>query len=74
MIKTMKLSLLALALVLGSSVFAHANPRGGSFTPPKSQRNPNCNTAPEVDPGMAISGITLLGGALTVLRMKRRKQ
>jgi LPXTG-motif cell wall-anchored protein len=34
----------------------------------------NCpNTAPEVDPSLAIGGLTMLGGTLTVLRSRRRK-
>ncbi len=70
--KTLKYSILALALVAGTSTLAHAN--GLNASPAKSHPHPIGSTAPEVDPGMAISGLTLLGGALTVLRMKRRKQ
>ncbi len=33
---------------------------------------PTHNTAPEVDPALAISGLTLLGGTITVLRSRRR--
>jgi LPXTG-motif cell wall-anchored protein len=35
---------------------------------------PDCpNTAPEVDPSMAIGGLTMLGGTLAVLRARRSK-
>jgi LPXTG-motif cell wall-anchored protein len=58
---------LALALVLSTPAFAHhhpdtpAPPGGGS------------GTAPEVDPSLAIAGISFLGGSLVVLRSRRRK-
>jgi hypothetical protein len=71
----LKYSLLVLALGLFVNQSAKADPNGwGSGwgdgwnpqpDPPKS--------APEVDPSLAISGLTLLGGTLTVLRSLRRK-
>ena len=61
-----KYSLLVLALTLGSSIAAHAHYKEGRpQTPPP---------APEVDPSLAISGITLLAGTLTVARARRRKE
>jgi hypothetical protein len=58
--KLLKYSFLALALILGVSTAAHADPWWQ-------------HQAPEVDPGLAISGLTLLGGTLTVLRARRSK-
>jgi hypothetical protein len=58
----LKFSMLALALAVGSSKIALARPDNG-FNPPP---------APEVDPGMALSGLALLGGTLTVLLSKRK--
>ena len=64
MTNLLKYSLLAVALTLGTTVVAHARGvHGVAAAPPK---------APEVDPGMAISGFTLLAGALTVARSHRR--
>jgi hypothetical protein len=59
----LKFSMLALALMFGTSLTAHANDHG--FNPP---------SAPEVDPSLAISGLALLGGTLTVLRSKLRSK
>ena len=63
------------ALALGLSASAHA--RGGPPTsqlPPQAPSNPvKPNVAPEVDPNLAICGLTLLGGTLTVLRSRRRR-
>lgn len=64
--KFFKPSLLVLGLALGAVSAAHADPSYWHKTPPPA-------TAPEVDPGMAVSGITLLAGTLTVLRARRRK-
>ena len=36
--------------------------------------NPGNNQAPEVDPSLAMSGFTLLGGTLIVLRGRRAKR
>lgn len=74
----LKYSLLALALALSTNAFAQNGGWGngggnGGWNPPPGQPPPNNNVAPEVDPSLALSGITLLGGALTVLRSRRRK-
>jgi hypothetical protein len=44
------------------------------FFPPHNKPTHNDRTAPEVDPGLALSGIALLGGSLTVLRARRSKR
>ena len=87
MFKFLKYSVLALALSLGTGTLAHAEtvsaigPNGGwwswFFPPPPPP--PQCpdkkgNVAPEVDPGLAMSGFALLGGTLTVLRARRRSR
>ncbi|RXS93033.1 hypothetical protein [Silvibacterium dinghuense] len=63
----LKPSLLALGLMLGASTAAHADP------PWWQNPQPPTPTAPEIDPGLAVSGITLLAGTLTVFRARRRK-
>jgi LPXTG-motif cell wall-anchored protein len=77
--KYLKLSLLAFALVLSLSPRAHAfgghnysPPPPPPPPPPPSPRSP-AKTAPEVDPSLALGGLTLLGGTLTVLRSRRKK-
>ena len=72
--KYLKLSLLAFALVLSVSPRAHAfgGHNYGPPPPPPSPRSP-ARTAPEVDPSLALGGFTLLGGALTVMRSRRKK-
>jgi LPXTG-motif cell wall-anchored protein len=76
----LKYSLLALALAFSTSAFAQqggwnggGGNGGGWNSPPPGCPPPNNNVAPEVDPSLALSGFTLLGGALTVLRSRRRK-
>ena len=56
--------LLALLLLLTAVPMAHAHK-----TPPK----PEPKTAPEVDPALALSGLTLLAGSLVVARARRSK-
>jgi LPXTG-motif cell wall-anchored protein len=70
-----KLALLVFALVLFMSPQAHAfGGRGWNPPPPPPPPPPHCsNTAPEVDPSLALGGLTLLGGSLTVMRSRRRK-
>jgi hypothetical protein len=68
----LKYSMLALVLGVGSTTIAHASP-WDPWDPWKPTPHDPPPSAPEVDPGMAISGITLLAGALTVMRSKRRK-
>jgi LPXTG-motif cell wall-anchored protein len=70
MTNLIKPSILAFALALHACNLVPgggpANP-GGPTTPHKPTQ------ASEVDPGMALAGLTLLAGALTVLRVRRRK-
>ena len=85
MTKLLKYSVLALALALGSSTYAHAEcvtvASGGLlgdilnwlFPPPPPNHNPK-NQAPEIDPSLAMSGFMLVGGTLTVLRSRRSKR
>jgi LPXTG-motif cell wall-anchored protein len=49
---------LGLLLALSTPAFAHHHDNPG---------------APEVDPSLAIAGISFLGGSLVVLRSRRRK-
>ncbi|MGA2350316.1 MAG: hypothetical protein ABSF70_07785 [Terracidiphilus sp.] len=73
----MKYVSLALVLMLAASVAAHAKD-GGWFSDhdrykhesPKSDPDP---VAPEIDPSLAIGGITLLAGGLTALRSRKSK-
>jgi len=62
---------LVLGLALGVSVCAHAKP--SSSVPLHDGPPPKPMTAPEIDFGLAISGLALLTGTLTVLRARRRK-
>lgn len=70
-----------IAMVLScATTFAHANGDRGRHNPPPPPPPPPChppaphtgNVAPEVDPSMALGGLSLLGGTLTVLRARRR--
>ena len=93
MTKLLKSSVLALALALGSSTYAHAEcitlVHGGTFEQilewlfpwlaSNSQHSngkpgappPPKHVAPEVDPSMAMSVLLLVGGTLTVMRIRR---
>jgi len=77
----LKYSALGLALALGSSTFAHAsNGRKSNdgwwdiFFPTSHNHDHDKRVAPEVDPGLALSGFALLGGTLAVLRSRRSQQ
>jgi hypothetical protein len=96
MTKLLKHSVLALALALGTSTYAHAETvtayggiggiiqdiiewlfhgsSGNHNQGNPNQGNPKPNVAPEVDPGLAMSGFMLLGGTLTVLRSRRPRR
>jgi hypothetical protein len=63
-------ALLALALMFATSIAAHAKGRGWDYDHDKHGWDP---VAPEVDPSLAIGGITLLAGALTALRARKNK-
>jgi hypothetical protein len=68
--KVLKYSLFGLALAVGASASAHADPWWNhDHDPPK----PQPRTAPEVDPNLAIGGLSLLGGTIAVLRVRRSK-
>jgi hypothetical protein len=56
----LKYVLLVSGLALGTCTTAHALVFGGHH-------------APEVDPSLAISALTLLAGSLAVLRVRRKK-
>jgi len=92
--KLLKYSVLALALVLGSSTYAHAEsvaltdggvagflekifdwlfPHSSGHSNNNGTGTGNPNVAPEIDPGLAMSGFMLLGGTLTVLRSRRKE-
>jgi hypothetical protein len=64
-----KYTFLTLVLAFGFSAAAHATPT------PCASWNPNCKPtpAPEVDPSMAVAGISLLAGTLAVVRARVRK-
>jgi hypothetical protein len=65
--KYLKYSLLALTLVPGAN-FARADV---FYTDNHKPGRPE--QAPEVDPSLAVAGISLLTGTLTVMRARRRK-
>ena len=72
----LKYSLLVLALAMGTTARAHAFDKPGDPDHDKHwdpDPPPGNNVAPEVDPGMAISGLSLLGGTLVILRARRRR-
>ena len=70
----LKHSMLALAVALSLTTFAHARDDDRRrHEPPPPPACPDPNTAPEVDPSLAIGGLTLLGGTLTVLRARRSR-
>jgi hypothetical protein len=70
--KLMMATLFTLALILALSPRALADPADDRWDHHR-DRHHDDNTAPEVDPGLAIGGLTLLGGSLTVLRARRRR-
>jgi hypothetical protein len=61
---------MALGLALGAGTLAHAY---GPKPWPHDPGMPGAPSAPEVDPSLAIGGITLVAGALTVMRAGKRK-
>jgi hypothetical protein len=56
-------SLLTLVLMLTFSMGAYAFP----------EPTPERKKAPELDPSMAVMGLSLLGGAITLARVRRKK-
>ena len=70
----LKHSLLVMALTIIASTSAHADGWGDwGWGNHKHHGGKPSHVAPEVDPSLAISGLMLLGGTLTVLRSRRRK-
>jgi hypothetical protein len=67
----LKTSALVLGLVLMSGAPAFAHGRGGTTPPPGGSTT--TGAAPEVDPGLAIAGVSFLAGSLAVLRSRLRK-
>ena len=73
-----KLSLFCTVLVLGMGSMAHAQhgflTKHNPTPPPPPPPPPSLqkHVAPEIDPGMAVGGFTLLAGMLTVMRARRR--
>jgi peptidoglycan/LPS O-acetylase OafA/YrhL len=57
-----KFTFVLIALAFGACTAVEAMALGG--------RAPS----PEIDPGLAVSAIALLGGTLAVLRVRRKKQ
>jgi hypothetical protein len=68
MIRTVALAVLSLSLAAGVASADQRSPdqRGGWWWG-------NPHSAPELDPGSVMSGLTLLLGGLTILRAGRRK-
>jgi hypothetical protein len=65
----LKFAILTLVLALGASTVAFAGPP----PPPPHGPTPPRKPAPEVDPSLAIAGISLLAGTLVVVRSRFRK-
>ena len=62
----LKYSFLALALSLSIAPRAHAAPKPTPVAvPPKA--------APEIDPALAVTGLALLAGSLSIVRARRSK-
>jgi hypothetical protein len=70
---TLKYSMLALLVVFGTSTLAFARDNRQPPPPPPPPTHCDPPSAPEVDPSLAISGLTLLAGTLTLARVARRK-
>jgi hypothetical protein len=71
----LKYSFLVLVLTLAAVPLAYAHGRGfgGSPKPTPTPVVPT-HTAPELDPSLAIGGLTLLAGSLAVVRARRSKR
>ncbi|HEY9127859.1 MAG TPA: LPXTG cell wall anchor domain-containing protein [Acidobacteriaceae bacterium] len=70
MTNLLKPSILAFALALHACNTVPGTPGNSAGAPGKPGKP---TQASEVDPGMALAGLTLLAGTLTVLRVRRRK-
>jgi hypothetical protein len=62
-----KYLLLWMVIVAGAAVKANATPE-----PSYCSAAVPCRTAPEVDPSMAVVGISLLAGSIAILRARSR--
>jgi len=65
----LKYALVTSVLALGATAVASATPS------PCATVNPNCRptfSAPEIEPGLAIVGLSLLAGTIAVMRARRR--
>jgi len=69
----LRYSFLALGLALGASTAAHADPSWWQPSPNPTPNNPSPSEAPEVDPSLALSGLSLVAGTLVVMRSRARK-
>jgi len=67
-----KYAILTLVFAFGLSIATSATPTPAPC--PSTDKNCKPSSAPEVDPALAISGLALLTGSLTVIRMRRRKK
>ncbi len=67
--KMMKYAPVALAVALGISLHASAREDRDHDRDHKGD-----NTAPEMDPGMAMTALSLVGGTLLVVRTRRAKK
>jgi hypothetical protein len=61
---------LGMVLMMGAPAYAHGG-RGGGIPP--GGGSGSSGAAPEVDPGLAIAGVSFLAGSLAVLRSRLRK-
>jgi hypothetical protein len=68
----LKYSLLALVLSLVVAPSAHAKPKPEP-SPDRGHENSGPQTAPEVDPALATTGLALLAGSLALVRARRPK-
>jgi hypothetical protein len=63
--------LITLVLALAVAPVVQAKPK---LDPDKCKKHDACVRAPEIDPGTALSGLTLLAGGLAVIRGRRTKK
>jgi len=66
----LKYSFLGLVLLLTFAPGAHAGPRPVPAPPPPTK---NSKAAPELDPALAMTGIALLAGSLSVARARHSR-
>jgi hypothetical protein len=71
MTSLIKPTLLTMVLMAQSCNYVVGNHKGGTGTQPSKPGHPV--QAPEVDPSLAMGGLTLLAGMLTVIRSRRSR-